>query len=158
MGSGHHPSPQVCDLVQMTVPGIPGGAGDWVELTALQTTGGSLAYGATATVFPYVSVRWVAALSGTAGLAVPSNDAWVSPASFVTSAFLNKNIRDTIRFLCYPPIYRAHYTATSVRQPRLTCCPRGNGPGRDPLAGVAPLPPRPGRPRSGADRHGLRGV
>ena len=111
MGSGRNPSPQVCDLVQMTVTGPPGGSGDWVQLTALQTTGSSQAYAATAAKFPYISVRWVAALSGTVGLAVPSNDAWVTPSSFVTSAFLNKNIRDTIGFLTYPPIYRAHYAA-----------------------------------------------
>ena len=46
----------------------------------------------------------MSALTGTEPLPVPSNPAWPTPPSYVTSAFANTNIRDAIRFLTYPPI------------------------------------------------------
>jgi len=48
--------------------------------------------------------QWVAAVTGTTGLPVPDPSAWPVPPAYVTSSFLNTNIRDTIRFLSYPPI------------------------------------------------------
>ena len=120
VGSGHNPSPQICDLIQQTVTGPIGGGGDKITLNGIQNTGSPLALAATATELPYVTIRWVCATSGTASLPVPANASWPVPAAYITSAFLNANIRDTIRFLTYPPIYRAHYTAGSSTLPAQT--------------------------------------
>jgi hypothetical protein len=117
MGSGHNPQPQACDLILQTVTGPPGGSGDGIEPIAAQFTGGNVNLQSTTAVSPYMSVRWVAAASGTASLPVPANPAWPVPTAYITAAFLNANIRDTIRFLAYPPVYRAHYTAGSATLP-----------------------------------------
>jgi hypothetical protein len=97
-----------------------GGTGDYIQPTALQDTGGSINLQNAATQQPTVSARWVAAASGTASLPVPANPAWPVPPSYVTSAFLNAGIRDTIRFLCYPPVFRAHYAPGSTTLPSTT--------------------------------------
>jgi hypothetical protein len=117
MGSGRNPSPQVCDLIEQTVAGPPGGSGDFIELIGFQATGSPVSLSATATKLPYMKLRWVAATSGTVSLPVPASPAWPVPPSYITSSFLNTNIRDTVRFLTYPPIYRAHYVAGSATLP-----------------------------------------
>jgi hypothetical protein len=121
VGSGHNPSPQICDLIKQSVTGPIGGGGDLITLNGVQITGSPLSLAATATELPYVTIRWAAATSGTVSLPVPSNPAWPVPPLYVTSAgYLNPAIRDTIRFLTYPPIYRAHYTAGSASLPNQT--------------------------------------
>lgn len=80
------------------------GTGDYINAAVLQNNASAQPLTNTASTFPYLTCRWVAALSGTTGLPVPSNPAWPSPAAYVTSAFLNSNIRDAIRFLIYPPV------------------------------------------------------
>jgi hypothetical protein len=121
VGSGKHPGTKVADLIRMSVTGPVGGTGDSVALTALQVTGSSVAYTSSpATLLPFVSVRWVAATSGTTGLPVPSNPAWPTPPSYVTSAELNAGIRDTIRFLTYPPVCKAYYVPGSASIPNQT--------------------------------------
>jgi hypothetical protein len=57
--------------------------------------------------FPYLSCRWVSALSGIQPLAVPANPSWPVPPSYVTSAFMNTNVRNAVNFLIYPPIMEA---------------------------------------------------
>jgi hypothetical protein len=84
--------------------------GDYVQLAAEN--------GAAVTVenspnAPYFSARWICALSGTSGLAVPSNPAWPVPPSYVTSAFLNTNVSQAIEFLIYPPIMEAYRNSSS---------------------------------------------
>ena len=114
MGSGRDPMPQAVDLIEMTQIGPVGGSGDWLEVVTLQVTGSDQTLLTSATKLPYFTLRWVAAPTGTASLAVPSNPSWPTPPTVLTSAFMNSNVRDTIRFLTYPPIYRAHYAAGST--------------------------------------------
>lgn len=110
-GNGRAEAPRVCDLIEQTVTGPIGGTGDWIQPYAAQNTGSAVNLANTSSLYPYVTIRWVALNAGTVSLPVPANPSWVSPPSFVTSAFLNANIRDTINFLLYPPIARAHYAA-----------------------------------------------
>lgn len=107
------PAPQSCDIIPMSATGPVGGGGDYIQFTSFQDTGGTISLETSATQLPTVTIRWISALSGTAGLPVPANAAWPVPPSYVTSAFLNANIRDTVRFLTYPPLFRAYYLSTS---------------------------------------------
>jgi hypothetical protein len=62
-------------------------------------------------LYPRLAVRWVASAAGTTGLTVPANASWPVPPAYVTSAFLNTNIKQTIQFLTYPPVLRRYYAA-----------------------------------------------
>jgi hypothetical protein len=115
--STHFPAPVCCDLIEQVITGPIGGTGDYLQPTAYQGTTGAITVMNTAVTYPYFSVRWVALNTGTTGLPVPACPAWATPPSYVTSAFLNANIRDTIRFLLYPPIAKAYYTAGSTTIP-----------------------------------------
>ena len=108
-GSTHPPIPTAIDLIEMTVTGPPGGSGDYVQFDAFQGSGSTINLVNTSTFFPTASARWVCAISGTQPLPVPPLTAVPSP---ITSAWLNANIRDTIRYLIYPPIVRAFYSNT----------------------------------------------
>lgn len=112
----NNPVPQTVDLIEQTVTGAIGGAGDYIEPTVLQNTGGALALQNSSNNYPNVVIRWVASASGTVSLPVPDNPSWATLV-YLTSAFLNANIRDTINFLLYPPILRAHYTAGTTTLP-----------------------------------------
>lgn len=101
---------QCCDLIEQTSTGPIGGGGDWIQPTAFQNTGASVNLVSNASKLPWVSARWVCATSGTQPLPVPPLTAVPSP---ITSAWMNANVRDTIRFLIYPPICKAIYTAGS---------------------------------------------
>jgi hypothetical protein len=93
-------------LMQMASTGVFG-SGDYIQAGLFQSSGSSqpLANTTSPTVkCPWLGIRWLAALSGTAGLAVPANPAWPVPPSLVTAAFLNASVRDAIRFLIYRPI------------------------------------------------------
>jgi len=104
--SGRQTVATAAKLMKMQQVGTFNGAGnDYVQLIAYQGTGSSQTLSSDATKFPYLHVRWVSALSGTQPLAVPANPAWPPPPSYITSSFLNANIRDTIRFLVYPPVF-----------------------------------------------------
>jgi hypothetical protein len=106
------PGPFAAELFLLQRTGLPGAAGiDYVTLLGRQNSGGALNLIASAGMYPRLSVRWVAAASGSAGLPIPANPAWPVPPAYVTSAFLNANIRDTIRYLTYPPILRMTYHA-----------------------------------------------
>lgn len=105
-------------LVQMTNTGNYGGANnDYIQLVVSQTTGSSqniYIEGSNPGRAPYMSLRWVGLPSslGTANLPVPANPAWPTAPAYVTSAFLNANIRDTLNFLCYPPMFFGYYNAS----------------------------------------------
>lgn len=119
--SGATPCLTACDLVQLTRTGPPGTAGvDYIAIYARQGTGSNVNILNNTGNVPYMYVRWVAASSGTTGLVVPANATWPSPPSYVTSAFLNSNIRDTIRFLTYPPIFRGYYAGSGNTVPNQT--------------------------------------
>jgi hypothetical protein len=117
------PGPMAADLVQLVnawTPGttlpvngssVPDGM-DYIALYARQNSGSNQNLTAAATQYPRLSVRWMCANTGTTGLSVPSNPSWPVPPAYITSAgYLNPAIRDTIRFLAYPPIFRALYAA-----------------------------------------------
>lgn len=97
------------DLVPQTLFGAVG-VGDLIQAFARQDSGGTVNLGTSSFDLPTVSVRWVCALTGTQPLPVPPLTACPSP---ITSAWLNANLRDAIRFLTYPPVAKAHYTAGS---------------------------------------------
>lgn len=105
--------PRAVDLVQMTASGPPGGSGDWVQATARQDSGGSVNLQSLAYCMPTVSIRWVCANTGSL-VSVPPLTAVPTP---ITAAWLNANVRDTIRFLTYPPVCKAHYTAGTSTVP-----------------------------------------
>lgn len=93
------------DLIRM--PGT-GSAATITSVLVRQNSGGTVNLNAGAPDIPTVSMRWVCALSGTQPLPVPPLTAVPTP---ITAAWLNANLRDAIRFLIYPPVCRAHYTA-----------------------------------------------
>lgn len=99
-------------LVQMVNVGGTFASGDWVGMWASQSSGVGQTPTETASRFPSLSVRWVAANSGGTFIAVPTNPAWPTPPSFITSSFLNTNIRDAINFLIYPPIMEYSLTTS----------------------------------------------
>lgn len=108
------PQTRSVKLVRMSAVGSPGAAGnDWVAARVRQSTGSAQSVAATSTQQARLQVRWVAALSGGAGLPVPDNDPWPQPPDVVTAAFLNKNLRDTIAFLACPPLFEARFEAAS---------------------------------------------
>jgi hypothetical protein len=121
-GSTHVPAAQCCDLIPQTVTGPIGGTGDFIQFNLFTSVSTTLV--ASLTQLPTVSLRWVAVQGGTAPLAVPACPAWATPPSFVTSAFLNANIRDTVNFLLYPPICKLNYVAGSATLPS-TAFPAG---------------------------------
>jgi hypothetical protein len=87
------------------------GTGDYMQAGVFQSSGAaqSLSITTSPTVkCPQFSVRWLCALAGTAPLAVPANPAWPVPPAYVTSAFLNANVRDAIRFLTYRPVMETY--------------------------------------------------
>jgi len=73
-------------LCQMAVTGAVGGSGDWVSMTVNQSGTGALSYPLLngSSRFPRLAARWVCALTGTAPLPVPSNDAFPSPFTTLT--------------------------------------------------------------------------
>jgi hypothetical protein len=113
-GSTHNPVPQAVDLIEQVNAAPPGGGGDYIQFTSVQTSGSGINLTNTGTELPNATVRWVAATTGTTGLPVPVNASWPVPTAYITPAFLNTNIRDTIRFLCYPPICKATSASGSL--------------------------------------------
>jgi hypothetical protein len=95
------------DLIQMLTGGS---AGTVTAVVARQDSGSTVTLNTGAPDIPTVSMRWVCATSGTQPLPVPPLTACPTP---ITSSWLNANLRDAIRFLIYPPVARAHYTAGS---------------------------------------------
>lgn len=111
-------------LIEMTnvVTGVFGN-NDYVQPVVFQTSGTLQLLHQTATSFPWFTVRWVAASSGTTGLSVPANPSWPVPPSYVTSSFMNTNVRDAIRFLIYPPIMEYVLTGTGTTLASQTSLP-----------------------------------
>jgi hypothetical protein len=112
--------PVCADLIELSVTGGVGGSGDYVQLSGFQNSGTSRALLTGATNASFMTARWVCGTTGTVVATVPPLTAWAVPPNDVTSAFMNANIRDTVRFLCYPPTCRAVYVAGSTTQPSQT--------------------------------------
>jgi hypothetical protein len=113
-GSSTAHAAQCCDLIEQVNSSAPGGSGDYIQPIAWQDSGGSLNLSSGALTLPTASVRWACALTGTQPLPVPPLTAVPSP---ITSAWMNANVRDAIRFLAYPPACKAFYTPGSATMP-----------------------------------------
>jgi hypothetical protein len=121
------PFPKVtcAKLVQFSVTGTYGGASNnYAGLSAWEDASATaIVPRVTATTYPQLTLEWVSLLANPAPQGVlppvPSNDAWPVPpvsggamtSQIVTESFLNKNIRDTISFLAFPPVCEAYLAA-----------------------------------------------
>ena len=103
--NGHATTATAAKLMVMQNTGY--GTGDYIQAAVYQSSGSPNALVNSATKFPYLSARWVGAISGTQPLIVPANDAWPAPPTLLGHVFMNKNVRDTINFLIYPPVFEA---------------------------------------------------
>jgi hypothetical protein len=106
-GANHGINPMCVELLKLNV-------GDYVELMAYQYSGGALNTWVNGNSFnaSRFQLLWVAAISGTAPLRVPTQPTWADGV-VVTSAALNTYVRDAARFLTYPPIARLTYNGTT---------------------------------------------
>lgn len=112
--SGLNPSGIGARLLQMVSTGHYGAASnDYISLYVRQNSTASQNLLNGTSRLPQLYARWICSNTGTA-VSEPSPAAWPVPPSFVTSAFLNAQIRDTIRFLAYPPVME--WSATSTGQ------------------------------------------
>jgi hypothetical protein len=114
--STRNPAPIAVDLVQLNNTGQPDASpvtGDYITMQ-VRVSGSNESVASSSGLYPRLAVRWVAATSGTAGLSVPPNPSWPVPPAYVTSSFLNANIRDTIRFLTYPPLFRGYASGSAT--------------------------------------------
>jgi hypothetical protein len=110
--SGQVAQPQAAKLLQFTQAGVYRGAGNnWAAGTAWQDTGGPVPLDITPGRCPAVTLTWVSALTGNPGLPVPDNDAWPAPPDYPSATWVNKNVRDTIGFLTFAPVFEAAYSA-----------------------------------------------
>ena len=112
----------VAGLLKMTNVGTFGD-GDYIHLGVYQGTGSNRSLQNGASKSPYLSVRWVCASSGTQPLPVPASPSWPVPPDYITSAFLNANVRDAIRFLIFPPIMEYHYATFTTSLASATSAP-----------------------------------
>jgi hypothetical protein len=96
-------------LMLLQQAGPVGGSGDYAYPAVFQSSGAAQSLFNGTLLYPQFSAKWVCAASGTQPLPVPPLTSVPSP---VTSAWLNANIRDAIRFLIYPPIAEWAYTAS----------------------------------------------
>ena len=108
--NGHATTATAAKLMQMQNVGY--GTGDYIQAAVYQSSGSPNALVNSATKFPYLSARWVGAIAGTQPLIVPANDAWPVPPTLLGHVFMNKNVRDTINFLIYPPVFEAQQEAS----------------------------------------------
>lgn len=112
--SNRFPQPTVAKILAFPVTGNYGAVGNNYVSGSLYQDSGSEQQPLTVTNrFPQFQAEWVAGLAGPSGLPVPDVDTWPAPPLPVTSAFLNKNIRDTVNFLAFKPICEAYYAAAT---------------------------------------------
>ncbi len=112
---GQFSMPVCAKMIQMVNTGtLAGTANDYVVALARQSSGGTNSVLSNANKSAGLQLEWVSANTGTPGLIVPANDSWPAPPAIVTSAFVNKNIRDTIDFLAYPPLLEAYLSGAAA--------------------------------------------
>lgn len=109
--SGRYPQTAVAKLILMINTGTLTSSSDYASLVVNQTSGAAQNTRSSAFHIPQLQLQWVCAASGIPNLAVPPLASWPAPPAYITSAFLNTNIRDTINFLVYPPVMEAYYAA-----------------------------------------------
>ena len=130
--SGHYTQPGIAKLLVFSVTGDYGAPGNNFCGGALfESSGSSITSRITASRYPLLTVEWLADLTGTSGLPVPDIDTWPAAPLPVTSAFLDKNVRDTINFLAYRPVMEAYYAAGGASNPASGSLPS--------LGGTVPL-------------------
>lgn len=114
-GTGHAVDTMIVDLVQMS----GGGGNDYVELVGWQNTGGAINT-LVSTKSPSLTVRWVSldtsagtfpALPGTPHVWTDADQATAdatgsSPAPGGVKVPLNRELRDVVNFLTFPPVAR----------------------------------------------------
>jgi hypothetical protein len=109
--AGRRAQPAAAKLILMGDVGSFGGSNDYASLVLNQTSGAAQNTYSAGSQVPRLQLRWVCAAAGTPGLITPANPLWPVPPAYITSAFLNANVRDTINFLIYPPVMEAFYQA-----------------------------------------------
>jgi hypothetical protein len=110
-GLGQGTTSRSVDLIPLHIAGPANGAGDLIQPYASAGNSGTIPLNTSAQNLPTASIRWVCSLTGTEPLPVPPLTAVPTP---ITSAWLNANVRDTIRFLTYPPVMKAYFTPGSA--------------------------------------------
>lgn len=115
--SGQGTTSRAVDLIPQYVSGPPNGSGDLIQPYASAGNSGTISLNSSAVNLPTASIRWVCSLTGTAGLPVPPLATCPTP---ITSAWLNSNVRDTIRFLTYPPACKMYFNPGSASLPNST--------------------------------------
>lgn len=106
---------------------------DYISCEAYQSSGATQTLNNNVTLpsqgYPSLKCKWVASLAaqGHAPLPVPVNASWPVPPSYVTSAFLNTNIEETVQFLCYPPICEYAYNGGTTNLASQTTLPTATG-------------------------------
>lgn len=102
MEAGFSAQPTAAKLMRISTVSPPT---DFYAAATYQSSGSAQNTAVTSSKFPLLHAQWVAALSGTVSLPVPPvSTSWPTPPAYVTSAMLNTDMRDAIRFLTYPPI------------------------------------------------------
>jgi len=112
-GTGsRYTQPSVAKLLAFSVAGSYGApANNYVQGALYQDSGTQQTCLITPSRYPVLQVQWVSDLTGPSGLPVPDNDTWPEPPTPVTSTFCNKNVRDTVNFLSFPPVAEMFYAA-----------------------------------------------
>jgi hypothetical protein len=110
-GLGQGTTSRAVDLIPMTFAGPPNGSGDFIQPFASAGNSGTIPLNTSPANLPTACIRWACSLTGTEPLPVPPLAAVPSP---ITSAWLNGNVRDTVRFLTYPPVAKAYFTPGSA--------------------------------------------
>lgn len=119
--SANNPGAIACKLMKAQVIGT-----DRINLSTWQATGSGQPLANTGNAWPSLTCRWVAALSGTAGLPVPVNAAWPVPPADITAAFMLTNVTQVVEFLTYPPICE-YSGAVAVTVPSSATLPTTTG-------------------------------
>lgn len=128
--SGVNPGVFAADLVELLRTGAPDSSGsDYVQLQAY-TSGSGISLDGASPNFPRLSLRWMGT-GAASSLAIPGSASFPVPPAYVDAAWLNANIRDALKFLSNPPLFRATHTPSagdlpSGTWPAGTVIPAGN--------------------------------
>lgn len=110
--AGVYPQVTAAKLLQFSATGTYQGIGNNYAAGAVyQDTGTAVTLLATPTRYCQFQLQWVSTLAGNPMLPVPDNDTWPTPPQVARAGFANKNVRDTIAYLAYPPVFEASYAA-----------------------------------------------
>lgn len=77
--------------------------GDWAAAYVWQNSDSAVNMEFSASTAPRFEMRWIGAASGTAPLPAPPFENVPVPPFYLDAGWLNRNVRDTVRYLIYPP-------------------------------------------------------